>query len=164
MVEKTGHKTLMVKQRMEWISEEKRAAVTRAMQDEMEEMGPPIGDGARAVQLNRPGTDPEPETARSGDADDVPGQGERRTPDRLDLFDDDDLYGATPRKPAHEAARNTAIDDGGDLDALMNEMDGENLDGNGGRHRVSPSQAFRPVQTDQFAEDEAAMAEMDGLW
>ncbi|KAK2073352.1 hypothetical protein P8C59_007641 [Phyllachora maydis] len=87
MVEKAGHKTIMHKKRMEWIDEYKPK---------------PSVEGGEA----------EPHLTRVAPAQEA---APRKTPD--DLFEDDDIYDATPRKKPTGPERDAPDND--DMDALM---------------------------------------------
>lgn len=164
MVEKAGHKKKLVVARQEWIDEGKRRS--RGADDEEEE----------DLELRPISTveAPRQETPAAQDQD-VP--------------DDDDLYGATPRKATAPAAPainndvpdaddldgliaevegrdvqrsdkiNTPQDEPDDLDALMAEAESADAKANG-----TDKAAAEKEPTTNFEEEEAAMQEMDGLW
>ncbi|KJZ77681.1 hypothetical protein HIM_02858 [Hirsutella minnesotensis 3608] len=171
MVEKAGHKKIVMAERENWINEgrPKHGADEDDQGGDAESAPAQDGDATTAAedgaaQQTRPQT-PTP-------ADDVP--------------DEDDLYDATPRPPARIA---NPLDDEDDLDALIGEaeqVDGisrpppkpqparahhedddldaliaeaETLDRDAGR--ITASAPTEPATAD-FEDEEAALAEMEG--
>ena len=169
MVEKCGHKKRVTAARHEWIEEGRRRVLgtDKNGEDEMMEIGEVErrndAAGAKATggekSTSRPSTPPP--------ADDVP--------------DDDDLYDATPRRAGRTVP---VVNEPGedDLDALIaeaggqdaprkrtlaaEEPDGDDLDAlmaEAGSHDAGKRDAGGQTEED-FAAEEAAMQEMDGLW
>ncbi|KAH8169308.1 replication fork protection component swi3 domain-containing protein [Sarocladium implicatum] len=169
MVEKAGHKKRLVAARNEWISDGQRRqnalANGEAMEDEPTE--------SRAAQFTT-----------MVNATDQPS-----TPPRGDVPDDDDLYDATPRA-ARQPNPSDDVPEEDDLDALIAEAEAndrgrqpaprqtaeepdeldaliaeaEELD----RSRSGPPKGTadraKAKDDDNFADEEAAMHEMEGLW
>ncbi|PNY26570.1 Chromosome segregation in meiosis protein 3 [Tolypocladium capitatum] len=176
MVEKAGHKKLVVAARTEWINEAK----PRPREGEEEELlllrkaEEPRGNTAQASQQPaRPQT-----PVRTGDIPD----------DDDDLYDD--LYDATPTAAVPTRTRTAIPDDEDDLNALIAEaegndgssrphrqpqasnaeLDGDDLEaliaeaeGQDQGKRKQPSNAAGGQGNTDF-DDEAAMQEMEGLW
>ncbi|OLN94094.1 Chromosome segregation in meiosis protein 3 [Colletotrichum chlorophyti] len=149
MVEKAGHKKQLVYKRMDWINESKpklwEADENRAEKD-VEPINQQTDEVTRALT---------PSTIA---------QHRPKTPDG-DVPDDDDIYGATPqiqsRTREEERLRLPPEEpDDDDLDALMAEADAATQVRMSSRQALSDKQA--PVDVDE--DEEAAMAEMDGLW
>ncbi|CRK32805.1 Chromosome segregation in meiosis protein 3 like [Verticillium longisporum] len=161
MVEKAGHKRTLQSKRIEWIDELKPRASAAAADDEDEEPpaddgplqhGDDTGDEAMAQRNGHAGTtaaataNTRPKTPMALDEDDVP--------------DEADLYGATPKRPAAgttSVPRPADPDDEDDLEALMAEAEAETGPGREPEKKVAPA-------VNDYEDDEAAMAEMDGLW
>lgn len=187
MVEKAGHKKALVSARSEWINEGRPKAGNDDDDDELD-----IG----AVAITE-----DSQVTESG----IPAQRTQKTPERDDIPDDDDLYGATPRGPARTtnalrpAPSNDAPDDD-DLEALMAEA--ESMDSRqapaattkqnstSGTHHLdeeddldaliaeaevqdrssghsgekSGGNATSNDKGHDFADEEEAMQEMEGLW
>ncbi|KAK7428099.1 chromosome segregation in meiosis-related protein [Neonectria magnoliae] len=172
MVEKAGHKKRVMIARNEFINEGK----PKYGEDEEQDPNDDIVDSSH-VEASAEPTMATTITQRP------------KTPERDDdVPDDDDLYGATPRasrpivpilndKPEDadlealvaeaedqdRSRKSKATDiepDGDDLDALIAEAEGQD----------QPSKAVRETTGgkenpgNDFADDEAAMQEMDGLW
>ena len=137
MVEKTGHKTTVLNQRRDWIAEERRKALWTSA--EVNDHGE--GDG------NTGAPDPSNTEREKTPVPAEPGP------------EDDDVYIASPRRisQATAPACPTQDDDDDALEALMLEADDEARQGNSTNAAVQP-------EVDAFAEEEAAMAEMEGLW
>lgn len=138
MVEKTGHKTTVLNRRRDWIAEERRKALGTSVEDDDR------GEG-------------DDDTG----APDPPGIEREKTPAPVEPGpEDDDIYTASPRRApqATDPAGPPGQDEDDDaLEALMMEADDEVRRGN------NNNAAARP-EADAFAEEEAAMAEMEGLW
>ena len=168
MVEKAGHKKKLALARMDWINEGKSKGREEDEEDQDLEMRP-ISTLEKAPE--RPSTPP---LGTSGG--DVP--------------DDNDLYDATPRRAPPTVAVLNDEPDPDDLEALMAEAAGQDTArppnppatdepeeddlealiaeaesrdrGPGKDGGLAKPQTQGPA--DDFAEDEAAMQEMDGLW
>ena len=183
MVEKAGHKKTLTIKRNEWINEAKPKDRDDAEDDE-DLFGAPEVDAAVPATAEAPVTG----NTTTQDRPKTPGPG------LDDVPDDDDLYDATPRTTRRTVpiTANNDEPDADDLDALMAEAetqdtskqndkqpstrpetDGDDLDaliaeaeGHNDRPRAPPTAAKgNAVQKDNdFADDEAAMQEMDGLW
>lgn len=168
MVEKLGHKKRIQMMRMDWINEGKPKPV-----DEENLYGEPTI---------------EPREDRERTATRIAPIFEKQTTERLktpagrENIDDDDIYGATPKttQPAKnpstsifggDSGANSSIfgpkeitetvEDGppeDDLDALFAEEDFMTGPSN------SAAAPARPVQQDNFDDEEEAMAEMEGMW
>ncbi|KAJ4313436.1 chromosome segregation in meiosis- protein [Fusarium piperis] len=174
MVEKAGHKKRVVIARNDWINEGKPKDHIANEEEAEEEEEDLFGEN----NTSRP-ADPEPTTTTT-----TTETSRAKTPQRdNDVPDDDDIYDATPRPVRHalpirndvpeeddlealiaeaedqDAARKSKPSepepDDDDLDALMAE--GENHDQASKKNRPEP-------KGDDFADEEAAMQEMDGLW
>ncbi|TQN70946.1 Chromosome segregation in meiosis protein 3 [Colletotrichum shisoi] len=147
MVEKAGHKKQIALKRMDWINEGqpkpwkvdedilRGPAQTMAQENDNIPLAPAQSTSTGQQQLPLP---------------------RPRTPEGGNVLEEEDLYDATPRQqvkerfsPSHEES------DGEDLDALMAEA-------NIATETQDP--AVNPGEVEQFADEEAAMAEMDGLW
>ncbi|RKU42572.1 chromosome segregation in meiosis protein 3 [Coniochaeta pulveracea] len=213
MVEKAGHKTGVVKARLEWIDEGKPK--TASMFDVDEEDHPQEAQEAREPSRIAPIFE------RAKPAEGVAVEHRLRTPDipdDEDLFGDGGIYNATPRaKTAHGASSGGKLDED-DLDALMaeaetttdaasstnmavksifggpasegpsnslfgagpetqsalagpapGELDDDDLDAlmaeaEQDAPEAKPTTIVGKPERDNFADDEEAMAEMDGLW
>ncbi|OIW30755.1 Swi3-domain-containing protein [Coniochaeta ligniaria NRRL 30616] len=112
MVEKAGHKTAMHKARMDWIDEGKPKDKT--FDDDGEDTyTAPAPEAAREPTRIAPVFERAKTTAA--------GSQRQRTPEREDLFGDEDIYDATPRAKASRAGGGEPDED--DLDALMAEAE-----------------------------------------
>lgn len=171
MVEKTGHKKRMALARIDWINEGKTKgggddhATLEGEEDEDLEMRP-------ISTLEKP--PPVRPSTPSGDRD-VP--------------DDDDLYDATPRRAPPTVPVVNGEPDPDDLEALMAEAAGQDASGPrnapardepdddldaliaeaeshdaGGDKDKGSVNLQTQGPSDDFAEEEAAMQEMEGLW
>ncbi|KAF4469499.1 replication fork protection complex subunit Csm3 Swi3 [Fusarium albosuccineum] len=172
MVEKAGHKKRVMIARNECIDEGKpKESVAQEFADLLDE----------EEDASRP-TDQEPSTSAA--------QAERpKTPQQdADVPDDDDLYDATPRpsRPIVPILNNAPDED--DLDALIAEAEGRDAankskpsapepDGDDLDALIAEAEGVDQAQkengsgqkggdkgADDFADEEAAMQEMDGLW
>ena len=160
MVEKAGHKKRLVVARSEWISQRNRK------EGDDEEQDPEL---LPVSTIERP-------------------TGERpSTPARDEVPGDDDLYDATPKRAGRTVpVVNDDVPDGDDLSALIAESEGQDVP----RRKTPQSQMDneeddldaliaeaetqdqgsstaklpQPTPAADFAEEEAAMLEMDGLW
>ncbi|KAJ3954567.1 chromosome segregation in meiosis- protein [Colletotrichum tropicale] len=145
MVEKTGHKKQIAHKRLEWINEGKPNPweADDAFEVEAEIQGPVAAEATASAPASI--TQKRPKTPQAA----VP--------------DEDDIYGATPVMPpksqALGAPKPTEEPDGDDdLDALMAEA--EMAD-----RKQSPAHfPHNQPAGDDFEDEEAAMAEMGGLW
>lgn len=108
MVEKAGHKTTVQKARMEWIDEGKPRGTVDREWDDVDRAPEEVREPSRIAPVF--------ERAKIGRED------RPRTPalDGMDLFGDDDIYGATPRGKTVGAGGEPDEDD---LDALMAEAE-----------------------------------------
>lgn len=163
MVEKAGHKKRVMSARTDFINEGRP-------KDSVEE-DDDFGLDASGPTEAGENTQSAPEAAP-------------QTPSRDDVPDDEDLYGATPR---NVRTQQNVPDDEDDLDALIAEAEGED---SGRQKQQRPAEdneddldaliaeaettdqtkvpAKKPGDTkgtnDDFADEEAAMQEMDDLW
>ncbi|KAK2003785.1 replication fork protection component Swi3 [Colletotrichum falcatum] len=148
MVEKAGHKKQIALKRVDWINEGKPKP-WEADEDGTEE-------GTKSTTHKN---DMMPLASAV-----TMGMEEQRpiTSEGGDIPDEDDIYGATPLVPARgrepEQLRQLSEEpEDDDLDALMAEADA-----------VSQAQSWQEPAVksvmEDFADEEAAMAEMDGLW
>lgn len=167
MVEKAGHKTAMHKARMDWINEGKpRGSIFDDVAD----------DDARPADEAAPREPariaPIFERAKTTAAAAAAGSGRPATPDREDLFGDEDIYDATPRATAPAATGGGGEPDEDDLDALMAEAEAapplRSLFGGGGG-KPAGSLFGGPVTAAAAAADgpdeedlDALMAEQEG--
>ncbi|EFY88093.1 Chromosome segregation in meiosis protein 3 [Metarhizium acridum CQMa 102] len=157
MVEKAGHKKRVITARSEMINELKP-------NDTIEEVDSGLGAAGSM------------EPVENG-----PSKGTRpQTPSQDDVPDDEDLYGATPRITR---TQQNEPDDGDDLDALIAESEGQGSmqkfqvvddhdedDLNALIMEAETADQGKALQkpitgnNDDFADEEAAMQEMDGVW
>ncbi|ROT37521.1 Swi3-domain-containing protein [Sodiomyces alkalinus F11] len=174
MVEKAGHKRVLVSKRAEWIDECKPRASDEADQDDnplanaeaAEPAVPAVRSEPRPNHQNlRPAAENErtkrPQAAQPRDDNDD------GIPD-----DEEDLYAATPRKnkPAPRRLVDDEEDDEDDLEALMAEADAgtrrqTETRPQAGTTDFADTGSLHP-EPDRGPDDdeEAAMAEMEGLW
>ncbi|KAM0325057.1 hypothetical protein ACHAQA_007595 [Verticillium albo-atrum] len=156
MIEKAGHKRTLQSKRVEWIEEGKPRS--SALADEDDDMPP-----ADEMEGRDDETRTETQTRTNGQSGPSTATARPKTPaleDEDDVPDEADLYGATPKRPAAattNAPRAADPDDDDDLEALMAEAEAETAP------RGEPTRKAAPVP-DEYEDDEAAMAEMDGLW
>lgn len=95
-----------------------------------------------------------------GEDDDPPGTDKEKTPAPAERATEDDIYTASPHRasqPTDPAGPTQDQDDDDALEALMMEADDEV------RRENNNSAAAQP-EADTFAEEEAAMAEIEGFW
>lgn len=164
MVEKLGHKKQIITARNDWISEGRPGR--KDAEDSLESVP------------ERPKTPP-----RNGDDDGVPDDDDiwgatpkaSRAEKPGDEPDDDDLAALmaeaesqdAPRggheRPAAVAAGPGDGPEDDDLDALMAEAAEQDAGGSGSSGKGA-SQARPTPHTDDFADEEAAMQELEGLW
>lgn len=136
MVEKTGHKTTVLNRRRDWIAEERRKE---------------LGTSIEEADLGEAADDP-----RATDAAETT---KEKTPAPVDMGgdEDDDIYTASPPRapqPADQVDHGQPDDD--ELEALMMEADDDMQEKNTTR-KPEPEE-------DEFADEEAAMAEMGDFW
>ncbi|KAF4779427.1 chromosome segregation in meiosis protein 3 [Colletotrichum scovillei] len=148
MVEKAGHKRQIGLKRMEWINEGKPKP-WGANEDRTEDT---LGEAPE--QTAEP--PPAPVSAT------VPPQQNLGTPERGDILGVEDIYSSTPlarKQDRGVSALQPEEPDDDDLDALMAEADGA-------AHAQAPIPHEHTGKSaeEEFADEEAAMAEMDGLW
>ncbi|KAH0430835.1 hypothetical protein CcaCcLH18_07501 [Colletotrichum camelliae] len=143
MVEKTGHKKQIANKRLEWINEGKPKPweADDAVDLEAEIPGPAAAEATGSALVSI--TQKRPETPEAA------------------LPDEDDIYGAMPVMPSKSQASGAKtttkeLDEDDDLDALMAEADIVN--------RTQSPAPHNQMAGDDFEDEEAAMAEMDGLW
>ncbi|KHO00466.1 replication fork protection component Swi3 [Metarhizium album ARSEF 1941] len=163
MVEKAGHKKRVMAARSEMINEGKPKDTIG--DDDFGLDAADAADAAGAPVESAPSRDARPQT-----------------PTGNDVPDDEDLYGATPRVMRTQLNER---DDEDDLDALIAEAEGQDSrqkSQSAGAHDEDDLDALiteaeavdqqtalqRPIianiRKSDFAEEEAAMQEMDGLW
>ena len=145
MVEKTGHKTVVLNRRKDWIAEERRRELGTGVEDDEDREA---ADGERGPEL--------PEMARE--------KTPAPAPVDVDEEEEDDLYNASPRRaprPVDPVDAGQPEDD--DLEALMMEAD-DDLQPKGDTAQGGSTAQGPPPPDDDFADEEAAMAEMGGLW
>ncbi|KAK1701582.1 replication fork protection component Swi3-domain-containing protein [Colletotrichum godetiae] len=148
MVEKAGHKRQIGLKRMEWINEGK----PRPWEADGDRMEDPVEKVSE--QTDQAFTAPVSAT--------VPLQQNMGTPERGDTMGLEDIYDSTPlaRKQDRDVSTLQPEEpDDDDLDALMAEADVAT-------HPQAPAtlEPSGKSAEEQFADEEAAMAEMDGLW
>ncbi|GKT51289.1 chromosome segregation in meiosis protein 3 [Colletotrichum spaethianum] len=149
MVEKAGHKKQIALKRMDWINEGKPKP-WEADEDRTEENAEPTAQKDMTLLVPAEGTGPEQQRPKTPEGGDVP--------------DEDDIYGATLLAPVRSqdkerSRRRTEEPEDDDLDALMAEADAATQ----AQAQLRQKPAAKPAAED-FADEEAAMAEMDGLW
>ena len=142
MVEKTGHMTTVLNARKDWIKEERQKELGTTIEEEDRREA--------AAAADDPGGPDPAEAARERTpvpADDVGGA-------------DDDIYTASPLRAPHSSARpaDPGPPEDDDLEALMMEAD------NDLRPQGRKDGPEGEPDDDAFADEEAAMAEMEGLW
>ncbi|KZL83692.1 chromosome segregation in meiosis protein 3 [Colletotrichum incanum] len=146
MVEKAGHKKQIALKRMDWINEGKPRP-WEADENKKEESPEPMVHKTDLTSFASP------ETTGTGPQ-------RPRTPEGGDVPDEDDIYGATPLAPVRSQGQErarwpTEEPEDDDLDALMVEADAVTW---------AHAQPRQKHAAEEFADEEAAMAEMDGLW
>ncbi|KAL7928990.1 replication fork protection component Swi3 domain-containing protein [Trichoderma chlorosporum] len=181
MVEKAGHKKALVTARSEWINEGRPKAGNDGDDDDLDIGAVAITEDSQATEAG------------------ISTQNRQKTPERDQVPDDDDLYGATPRAPARStnplrpAPPNDAPDDD-DLEALMAEAESmdsrqaatattkqnttsgtqhldeeDDLDALIAEAEAQDRPGGHPTEKSKggaqdFADEEEAMQEMEGLW
>ncbi|EEU35278.1 uncharacterized protein NECHADRAFT_36875 [Fusarium vanettenii 77-13-4] len=150
MVEKAGHKKRIVIARNEWINEGKPKDHIANGEDEEEE------DLFGENNTSQP-AGPEPTTTTTATE-----PSRAKTPQRDDdVPDDDDIYDATPRQVRHTLPIRNEVPEEDDLEALIAEAEGQDA---AKRSKPSEPEPDEPKGGDDFADEEAAMQEIDGLW
>lgn len=170
MVEKAGHKKRVVTARNDWINEGKPK--DHLANEEEEDL---FGENNTSQPADAEPTTTTTETSRP------------KTPQQdNDVPDDDDLYDATPRAARHTLPIRNDVPEEDDLEALIAEAegqdaapkpskpsepepDGDDLDAliaeaEGHDDQAANKSGPEPTGRDDFADEEAAMQEMDGLW
>ncbi|RSL95965.1 hypothetical protein CDV31_013663 [Fusarium ambrosium] len=172
MVEKAGHKKRIVIARNDWINEGKPKDHI-ANEEEEEDL---FGEN----NTSRPAT-AEPTTTTTTTTE----PSRAKTPQRdNDVPDDDDIYDATPRQVRHTLPIRNEVPEEDDLEALIAEAEGQDAAKKSkpsepepdsddldaliaeaeGQDQASKKNGPEPKGGDDFADEEAAMQEMDGLW
>ncbi|KAI8722601.1 Chromosome segregation in meiosis protein [Fusarium sp. LHS14.1] len=171
MVEKAGHKKRVVIARNEWINEGKpKDHIANGDEEEEEDL---FGENNTSQPAG-----PEPTTTSTTEPS------RAKTPQQdNDVPDDDDIYDATPRQVRHTLPIRNEVPEEDDLEALIAEAegqdaakkskpsepepDGDDLDAlmaEAESHDQAPKKTGPEQKGDDFADEEAAMQEMDGLW
>lgn len=168
MVEKAGHKKKLMAARNEWIND-----------------GKPKTSATFEEYLNQPTLEDEEAAQVTAQRPSTPSGGN-------DIPEDDDLYGATPRRTGRTVpVVNNDEPDADDLEALMAEAQGqdsshkekpqgqdepedddldaliaeaEDQDTSANKTGSSQKTDPKPANDHDFADEEAAMQEMEGLW
>ncbi|KAI8680561.1 hypothetical protein LRP88_04650 [Fusarium phalaenopsidis] len=173
MVEKAGHKKRIVIARNDWINEGKpKDHIANGEEEEEEDL---FGENNTSQPAG-----PEPTTTTT-----TTEPSRAKTPQRdNDVPDDDDIYDATPRPARHTLPIRNEVPEEDDLEALIAEAegrdaakkskpsepepDGDDLDAliaeAEGHDQAPKKNGAEPKGGDDFADEEAAMQEMDGLW
>lgn len=173
MVEKAGHKRRMAAARMEWINEGRPG---RVGDEEERDLELRAGSTGTKSQTERPSTPAAGERGDVPDDEDLYDATPRRAPPTVPVVNDepdpDDLEalmgeagagagtrGTAPATKQKSPARDEPDDD---LDALIAEAESHDADRgkDGGAANKSQTQDL----VDDFAAEEAAMQEMEGLW
>lgn len=184
MVEKAGHKRVLTSKRAAWIDEGKPRSSVMADDEDI----PPEVEAEASTTTAPPDSEARPKTPAPAatttitvddvpdDDDDIYGATPIRTkpvsvPIRsaMEPDDDDDLDALmaeaeadsrrAPMQNGKPGPSNTPEEDDDDLDALMAEADADLQ-----RHSKCKTAEKPSAPQDDFADDEAAMAEMGGLW
>lgn len=149
MVEKAGHKKQITLKRMDWINDGKPKP-WEADEDKVEQ-----NIGLISQEADKTNSAPAVLTTA--------GQ-QLATPEIGDVPDEDDIYGATPvvqveRREEQRLKHPPKELEDDDLDALMAEADAATQ-----AQMLSQQELSVKSVLDDFADEEAALAEMDGLW
>lgn len=124
MVEKAGHKTVLKNHRIKWIDESKPKASVSFDDDD------PFGEGGSAAPIQPSRIAPIFEKSASA-APRTGGTPDNDHPGHDDLFGDDDIYDATPKRdkgpPRAGPGGGNDVPDDDDLDALMAEAEGNGM-------------------------------------
>ncbi|KAH7237416.1 hypothetical protein MRS44_004319 [Fusarium solani] len=174
MVEKAGHKKRIVIARNDWINEGKpKDHIANGEEEEEEDL---FGENNTSQPAG-----PEPTTTTTTTTE----PSRAKTPQRdNDVPDDDDIYDATPRPARHTLPIRNEVPEEDDLEALIAEAEGQDAakkskpsepepDGDDldaliaeaeGHDQAPKKNGAEPKGGDDFADEEAAMQEMDGLW
>ncbi|KAI8681960.1 Chromosome segregation in meiosis protein [Fusarium keratoplasticum] len=172
MVEKAGHKKRIVIARNDWINEGKpKDHIANGEEEEEDDL---FGENNTSQTAG-----PEPTTTTTTEPS------RAKTPQRdNDVPDDDDIYDATPRPARHTLPIRNEVPEEDDLEALIAEAEGQDAakkskpsepepDGDDldaliaeaeGHDQAPKKNGPEPKGGDDFADEEAAMQEMDGLW
>ncbi|KAK4238419.1 replication fork protection component Swi3-domain-containing protein [Achaetomium macrosporum] len=131
MVEKTGHKAVIRNARLQWIDEGKPKAAAAEDEDDYA-----IFQGPSAARQQPDKVAPVFEKAARA------AQERAKTTAAEDLFGDDDIYNATPRRDTGTTAPSRQVvdddvPDGDDLDALMAEAEAETQSGSRSQQTTS---------------------------
>ncbi|KAJ4199570.1 chromosome segregation in meiosis- protein [Fusarium solani] len=175
MVEKAGHKKRIVIARNDWINEGKpKDHIANGEEEEEEDL---FGENNTSQPAG-----PEPTTTTTTTTTEP---SRAKTPQRdNDVPDDDDIYDATPRPARHTLPIRNEVPEEDDLEALIAEAEGQDAakkskpsepepDGDDldaliaeaeGHDQAPKKNGAEPKGGDDFADEEAAMQEMDGLW
>ncbi|KAM0425025.1 hypothetical protein ACHAPT_009826 [Fusarium lateritium] len=170
MVEKAGHKKRVIMARNDFINEGKpKDHITEEEEDDL------FGENS----TSRP-AEPEPTTTTTTTETSRP-----KTPQQdNDVPDDEDIYDATPRPIRHTLPFRNEVPEEDDLEALIAEAEGQDAarqskpsqpepDGDDldalmaeaeGQDQAPKKNGPEPKEGDNFADEEAAMQEMEGLW
>lgn len=172
MVEKAGHKKRLASARNEWISQRPKQT------DDDDENADENTRSAAHFSAVVNGTSDKPSTPTrdvpdDDDLYDATPRAARQTAPPADVPEDDDLDALMAEAEVNDRSKQpvrtragsgaNAVDDGDELDALIAEA--EEGTSNGSNH-VSNGDASNKSEglNDDFADEEAAMQEMDGLW
>lgn len=158
MAEKVGHKKFITKHRLDWINEGKRK---HSRGDDDEDDFHNNTDTAAGETAQKEGEQPRA-GAMTNSAEEAAGGARPRTPEADDIFADEDLYNATPLAPKPAIVAKDVLEDEDDLEALMAEA--KAADPATGDASKAPAPGVPGPTGADFADEEAAMAEMDGLW
>ncbi|PHH88713.1 hypothetical protein CDD83_7173 [Cordyceps sp. RAO-2017] len=150
MVERAGHKKRVMAARNAWIAEG-RPGGGPADDDDADVDEPAARDSKDITNDTHQAASTDPRAAP-------------RTPPppTRDVPDDDDLYDGTPLARPAPRPTTEAEPEADDLDALMAEAE-EADRGSGGGERVPPDRPSAVLGETGFEDDEAALAEMEGL-
>lgn len=152
MVEKAGHKRQVALKRMEWIDEAKPKP-WKAHDEYEDAIDPPVPEIDQMAHMQS-----HPKDTTKGTTTQRPQTPEAGVPD------EEDIYEATPvgrtRDQVQQISNQTSDEpEDDDLDALMAEAELASQTA-----KANPRQSHGTPIADSFADEEAAMAEMDGLW
>jgi replication fork protection complex subunit Csm3/Swi3 len=159
MVEKAGHKSTMMRHRMEWIEDEKRKEFTSLEQGSFD-----LGFSGENQLDDDDIVDDDVAPVTEGPSHSIAQRPRPKTPQEFDPLDGADLYGTSPQKAATAQptmAPEEPEDD--DLEALMREADESSPTASRRKEDDSTNKPTQPT-ANEFEDEEAAMAEMEGLW
>ncbi|KAL2209573.1 Swi3-domain-containing protein [Sarocladium strictum] len=171
MVEKAGHKKRLASARNEWISQ--RSKQTDDDDENTEENTRSAAHFSAAVNgtTDKPST-PLRDVPDDDDLYDATPRAARQTAPPADVPEDDDLDALMAEAEANDRSKRSdptstghkasGEDNADELDALIAEAEGTS----NGSEQVSNGDASKKPEgsNDDFADEEAAMQEMDGLW